>query len=78
MTCVVRTNERTIIEGTVKDFWKYAMIVCFKTFVNSLTSFARFSEEKTKGKKKRKSYEGITVPCKLLWYGHRLSWWNTV
>ena len=48
----------------MKDFWKYAMIVWFKTFVNPLTSFARFSEEKTKGKKKRKRYEGITVTCK--------------
>ena len=57
MTCVIRTNWRTIIEGTVKDFWRHAMItVCFKAFVNSLTSFARFFEEKekTKGKKKRK------------------------
>ena len=78
MTCVIRTNWRTIIGSAVKDFWKYAMIVWFKTFVNPLTSFARFSEEKTKGKKKRKRYEGITVTCKTLWYGHRLSWRNNV
>ena len=81
MTCVIRTNWRTIIEGTVKDFWRYAMIiVCFKAFVNSLTSFARFFEEKTKqkGKRKERGMIEIIVTCKTLWYGQRLSWINTV
>ena len=81
MTCVIRTNWRTIIEGTVKDFWRHAMItVCFKAFVNSLTSFVRFFEEKKKkrkGKRKERGMIEIIVTYKSLWYGQRLSWINT-